>query len=94
MHSPNKSSLVDSFVGKYKVTREIGRGGFGVVYEVVQQSIGHRAAAKMLSPALASDPKHQKYIERFAEAGADFVSIGALTHSVIAADVSLEVKLD
>lgn len=65
MHSPNKSSLVDSFVGKYKVTREIGRGGFGVVYEVVQQSIGHRAAAKLLSPALASDPKHQKYIERF-----------------------------
>lgn len=67
MHSPNKSSLVDSFVGKYKVTREIGRGGFGVVYEVVQQSIGHRAAAKLLSPALASDPKHQKYIERFVD---------------------------
>ena len=65
MQAPTKTSLVDSFVGKYKVTREIGRGGFGVVYEVIQQSIGHRAAAKLLSPALASDPKHQKYIERF-----------------------------
>ena len=65
MQAPTKASLVDSFVGKYKVTREIGRGGFGVVYEVIQQSIGHRAAAKLLSPALASDPKHQKYIERF-----------------------------
>lgn len=33
-------------------------------------------------------------VRAYAESGADFVSIGALTHSVIAADVSLEVKLD
>jgi nicotinate-nucleotide pyrophosphorylase (carboxylating) len=33
-------------------------------------------------------------VRGFAEAGADFVSIGALTHSVRAADVSLEVKLN
>lgn len=33
-------------------------------------------------------------VRSFAEAGADFVSIGALTHSVKAADVSLEVRLD
>ncbi len=33
-------------------------------------------------------------VRSFAEAGADFVSIGALTHSVKAADVSLEVTLD
>jgi nicotinate-nucleotide pyrophosphorylase (carboxylating) len=30
-------------------------------------------------------------VRRYAEAGADFVSIGALTHSVIAADLGLEV---
>ena len=36
-----------------------------MVYEVIQQSIGHRAAAKLLSPQLATDPKHQKYVERF-----------------------------
>lgn len=33
-------------------------------------------------------------VRGFAEAGADFVSIGALTHSVKAADISLEVELE
>jgi len=33
-------------------------------------------------------------VRSYAEAGADFVSIGALTHSVKAADIALEVKLD
>lgn len=32
-------------------------------------------------------------VRSFAEAGADFVSIGALTHSVAAADIALEVQL-
>jgi nicotinate-nucleotide pyrophosphorylase (carboxylating) len=31
-------------------------------------------------------------VRAYADAGADFVSIGALTHSVVAADVSLEVR--
>lgn len=31
-------------------------------------------------------------VRRYAEAGADFVSIGALTHSVQAADIAIEVK--
>jgi nicotinate-nucleotide pyrophosphorylase (carboxylating) len=31
-------------------------------------------------------------VRAYAEAGADFVSIGALTHSVVAADVSLEIR--
>ena len=32
-------------------------------------------------------------VRRYAEAGADFVSIGALTHSVMAADLGLEVGI-
>lgn len=35
------------------------------MYEVIQDSIGHRAAMKVLPSGLASDPKHQKYVERF-----------------------------
>ena len=31
-------------------------------------------------------------VARYAESGADFVSIGALTHSVVAADIALEVR--
>jgi nicotinate-nucleotide pyrophosphorylase (carboxylating) len=33
-------------------------------------------------------------VRAYADAGADFISVGALTHSVRAADVSLEVKID
>ena len=32
-------------------------------------------------------------VRAYAEAGADFVSIGALTHSVMAADIAIEVKI-
>jgi nicotinate-nucleotide pyrophosphorylase (carboxylating) len=32
-------------------------------------------------------------VRGYAEAGADFISIGALTHSVTAADVAVEVKI-
>ncbi len=31
-------------------------------------------------------------VARYAQAAADFISIGALTHSVVAADVSLELR--
>jgi nicotinate-nucleotide pyrophosphorylase (carboxylating) len=31
-------------------------------------------------------------VRAYAEAGADFISIGALTHSVQAADIALEIK--
>ena len=30
-------------------------------------------------------------VRQYAEAGVDFVSIGALTHSVVAADIGLEI---
>ena len=30
----------------------------------------------------------------YAEAGADFISVGALTHSVSAADIALEIKME
>lgn len=32
-------------------------------------------------------------VREYAEAGADFISIGALTHSVMAADIAIEVKI-
>ena len=65
MHAPQKDALVGTLIGKYKVVRELGRGGYGVVYEVMQQTIGHRAAAKLLAPALTADPKQLKFVERF-----------------------------
>ena len=50
--------------------------------------------ARSLSPSIemeATGGITLANVATYAEAGADFVSIGALTHSVTAADLSLEV---
>ena len=51
-------SLVGQRVGKYRVLREIGRGGMGAVYEAVHESIGQHIAIKTLNEELSSDARH------------------------------------
>ena len=46
--------------GRYRVERELGRGGMGVVYLAVDTQLGRRVAIKVLPPAV--DPEHA---ERF-----------------------------
>lgn len=59
-----------SNLGDYRIIREIGRGGMGVVYEAEQVSLGRRVALKVLSGAMLGDPRHRKRFEREAKAAA------------------------
>src|SRR4030088_679342 len=51
-----------TLVGKYRVTREIGRGGMAAVYEAEQMSLGKKVAVKVLASELSASTI---VIERF-----------------------------
>jgi serine/threonine-protein kinase len=57
--------LIGQRIGKHRITRQIGQGGMGVVFEAVEERLGQRAAVKLLSQELTQDPAYQKYAARF-----------------------------
>jgi serine/threonine-protein kinase len=58
----NKITASTLLVGKYRVTRELGRGGMAAVYEAENVSIGKKVAVKVLAAELANS---NIVIERF-----------------------------
>ena len=54
--------LIGEQIGDYLIERVLGEGGMGVVYFGIHESLGRRAAIKVLKPALASD---REITERF-----------------------------
>ena len=57
-------------LGDFRLLREIGRGGMGVVYEAQQLSLDRRVAVKVLPMAAALDPRHLQRFRNEAQAAA------------------------
>ena len=64
-------------LGDFRIKGEIGRGGMGVVYEAVQESLGRQVALKVLPLGALADPVALKRFQREAR------SVAALHHSNI-----------
>src|SRR5262245_43297003 len=61
---------VTTSFGDYRIIREIGRGGMGVVYEAEQISLGRHVAVQVLPAALLADQRQRERFEREARAAA------------------------
>lgn len=64
-------------LGDYRIIREIGHGGMGIVYEAEQQSLHRRVAVKVFPKQALGDSQQLKRFQREAE------TIGALHHTNI-----------
>ncbi|MBI1898267.1 MAG: serine/threonine protein kinase [Acidobacteria bacterium] len=71
-------------LGHYKVQREIGAGGMGVVYEATDSRLRRSVAIKMLRESLVRNTEHTAIFER--EAGV----LASLNHANIATIHGLE----
>lgn len=66
-----KTSCLDlQQLGDYRIIREVGRGGMGIVYEAEQVSLGRHVALKVLPKEKVCSPEQRLRFEREAKAAA------------------------
>jgi serine/threonine protein kinase/Flp pilus assembly protein TadD len=64
------AALVAGVLGDFRIIREVGRGGMGIVYEAEQISLGRRVALKVLPFAATLDPRQLQRFHNEARAAA------------------------
>jgi serine/threonine protein kinase/Tfp pilus assembly protein PilF len=69
-YTPSDAGRPEGALGDFRIVREIGRGGMGVVYEAEQISLGRRVALKVLPFASTLDSKQLQRFKNEAQAAA------------------------
>lgn len=72
-----RSTLTRETIGDFRIIREVGRGGMGVVYEAEQCSLQRRVALKVLGSGISESPRQLERFRREAE------SVARLHHTNI-----------
>ncbi len=62
--SSTASARLPEQVGPYRVERELGRGGFGVVYLAFDPDLQRRVAVKLLAPGRLNEPEALRRFQR------------------------------
>jgi serine/threonine protein kinase len=70
MGLPPPEEIVTAPLGDFRIVREVGRGGMGILYEAEQMSLGRRVALKVLPFAATMDPRHLQRFQNEARAAA------------------------
>src|SRR5207247_1085102 len=65
------AASIPAELGDFRILREVGRGGMGVVYEAEQVSLCRRVALKVLPFAAAMDSKQLQRFKNEAQAAAN-----------------------
>jgi serine/threonine protein kinase len=66
----HEESFSEKTLGDYRIVRELGRGGMGIVYEAEQLSLSRRVALKILPTAAVLDPRTLQRFKNEAQAAA------------------------